>query len=295
MPPPDRYAVFGKPISHSKSPRIHRLFAEQCGQLIDYRAQEVSAAQFNAAVSAFFANGGKGLNCTIPLKEPAWAYAARRSERAERSKAVNTLALLGNGNVYGDNTDGSGLVRDLTVNHGLDLQGRRLLILGAGGAARGILYPLLEQVPEALIIANRTPGKAVQLAAEFQAGGRPADGRIEGCGFADLAGRRFDLIINATAASLTGELPPLPDTLLIDDGCCYDLAYADAPTPFVLWGKRRNARKSLDGLGMLVEQAADAFALWRGVRPQTAPILRLLNAERHLSEPNVTRCQDNRF
>ena len=272
---PDHYAVFGDPIKHSKSPRIHQIFAEQTGQVLEYKAQEVPAEQFSAAVAVFFANGGKGLNCTIPLKELAWAYAAVKTERASMAKAVNTLALQADGSLLGDNTDGIGLVTDLMSNHGVALAGSRILILGAGGASRGIIAPLLEQSVQALVIANRTLDKAINLAAEFQ-----HKGVVKGCGFSDLKNQSFDLIINATSTSLSGQLPPLPEALLATNGVCYDLAYSNEPTVFVKWGQENQALKSLDGLGMLVEQAAEAFFIWRGVRPRTEPVIKLLNDER---------------
>ena len=271
----DRYAVFGHPIKHSKSPRIHKIFAEQTGQILEYSAQDVPAEYFKAAVKVFFTNGGRGLNCTVPLKEQAWTYADVKTERARTAKAVNTLALQADGSLLGDNTDGIGLVADLTVNHGITLIGSRILILGAGGASRGIIGPILEQSPETLVIANRTVAKAVQLAAEFQ-----AKASISGCGFDDLKSRQFDVIINATSASLSGRLPPLPEGLLANNGICYDLAYSNEPTVFVRWGLEKQAQKSLDGLGMLVEQAAEAFFIWRGIRPETLPVIELLNAER---------------
>ncbi|UOA09965.1 shikimate dehydrogenase [Methylobacter sp. S3L5C] len=273
----DHYAVFGHPIKHSKSPRIHKIFAEQTGQTLDYKAQDVPADQFSAAVAAFFANGGKGLNCTIPLKELAWAYADVKTERACLAKAVNTLALQADGSLLGDNTDGIGLVTDLISNHGITLAGSRILILGAGGASRGIIAPLLEQSVHSMVIANRTVDKAINLAGEFS-----TKGLITGCGFSDLNGRQFDLIINATSTSLSGQLPPLPEALLAKNGICYDLAYSNEPTVFVQWGQQNQALKSLDGLGMLVEQAAEAFFIWRGIRPKTRPVIELLNKERKL-------------
>ncbi|GAB4254021.1 MAG: shikimate dehydrogenase [Methylomicrobium sp.] len=270
----DRYAVFGSPIKHSKSPRIHRCFAEQTGQKLVYSAQEVTAEQFDAEVTAFFEAGGKGLNCTVPLKELAWRFADRRTERAELAKAVNTLAIQDDGSILGDNTDGIGLVTDLIVNHRIALTGKRLLILGAGGAARGIIAPILAQSPDSIVIANRTVGKAFDLANEFD------NEKIRGCGFAELPGCSFDLILNATSASLSDELPPMPEEILGTNGLCYDLAYGNEPTAFVRWGTRHGAAKSVDGLGMLVEQAAEAFLLWRGVRPETASVIAMLNAER---------------
>lgn len=272
----DSYAVFGSPIKHSKSPRIHRIFAEQTGQRLFYTAQEVSSEEFESATETFFKDGGKGLNCTVPLKELAWQFAGIRTARAESAKAVNTLALQPDGSILGDNTDGIGLVTDLTVNHRVPLIGKKLLILGAGGAARGIIGPLLEQMPKFITIANRTAGRAFDLAGEFA-----KQGSIVGCGFDELEGSVFDIILNATSASLSNELPPMPEGLLVQNGVCYDLAYGNEPTAFVRWGQSNEAEKSLDGLGMLVEQAAEAFFIWRGVRPETAPVIQLLNAERH--------------
>lgn len=271
----DRYAVFGHPINHSKSPRIHRLFAEQTGQSLEYSAQDVPAEQFQAAVTAFFAAGGKGLNCTVPLKGLAWDFADSKTERAQLSRAVNTLAVQADGSILGDNTDGIGLVTDLTANHAIALTGSRILILGAGGAGRGIIGPLLEQAPASLVIANRTVDKATDLAQAFH-----HKGAVSGCGFGDLQNLQFDLILNATSASLSGQLPPLPDGVLAENGVCYDLAYGNEPTAFVRWGLKQSAAKSLDGLGMLVEQAAQAFFIWRGVRPETRPVIELLNSER---------------
>ncbi|WP_445372406.1 shikimate dehydrogenase [Methylomonas sp. HW2-6] len=271
----DRYAVFGHPINHSKSPRIHKLFAEQTGQNLAYSAQDVPADNFTAAADAFFSAGGKGLNCTVPLKELAWRYADRLSEAAEAAKAVNTLALTADGSILGENTDGTGLLNDLTANLQLNLPGTAILILGAGGACRGIVAPLLKQKPASLVIANRTPAKAHTIADDFN-----SLGAVDACGYDALAGRCFDLIINATAASLSDELPPLPAGLLAENGTCYDLAYANRPTAFVRWGLANGAAKSVDGLGMLVEQAAEAFYIWRGVRPATAPVIGLLDQER---------------
>ncbi len=269
----DHYAVFGHPIRHSKSPLIHRLFAEQTGQAIVYTAQDVGPECFDTALRAFRAGGGMGLNCTVPLKELAFRSAERLTERAELSGAVNTLWWDEADRLHGDNTDGVGLLRDLTVNLGLTLSGRRVLVLGAGGAARGILGPLLAQRPAVLVIANRTVSRAEELARRFA-----ALGPVRACGFAELAGQRFDLILNATAASLADQLPPLPEDLLLPGGVCYDLMYGDRPTAFVRWGIAHGAGMSVDGLGMLVEQAAEAFLRWRGVRPDTGPVIARLRA-----------------
>jgi shikimate dehydrogenase len=271
----DRYAVFGHPIGHSQSPRIHNLFAAQTGQDLDYTAVDVTSERFEPEVRRFFGEGGRGLNCTVPLKELAFRLADENSERAALAKAVNTLAVRPGGKLLGDNTDGAGLVRDLTANLGLPLAGRRILLLGAGGASRGILAPLLAERPERLAVANRTETKARGLAEEFS-----SLGPVAGGGFGDFADERFDLVLNATAASLTGELPDLPDSILDQGGACYDLAYGKTPTPFVLWGRRLGAALSTDGIGMLVEQAAEAFRLWLGVRPETAPVIDLLKSER---------------
>ena len=271
----EHYAVFGSPIKHSKSPRIHKLFAEQTQQALIYDAQEVPAEQFQSAVSGFFEQGGKGLNCTLPLKELAWSFADIKTERAELSKAVNTLALQADGSTLGDNTDGVGLLTDLINNHQVKLSNTHVLILGAGGASRGIILPILEQNVASLVIANRTIDKAINLANEFV-----HKGTVKGCGFDDLANQQFELIINATSSSLSNDLPPLPENLLSNNGVCYDLAYGNEPTTFVKWGEKNQALKSLDGLGMLVEQAAEAFFIWRGVGPNTKDVIALLHAVR---------------
>ena len=269
----DSYAVFGCPINHSKSPRIHQLFATQTDQKLTYFAQEVNAENFVAAVIDFFEKGGKGLNCTVPLKELAWQFADKKTERAKSAKAVNTLIKQKDGSILGDNTDGIGLVNDLTFNHGIELNNKRVLILGAGGATRGILLPLLEKCPDSVVVANRTVEKALMLALEF-------NHNFKAESLEDLKNQQFDVILNATSASLTNELPVLPENLLAENGICYDLAYGNQPTAFVRWGNLHNASKSLDGLGMLVEQAAEAFTLWRGIQPDTKSVIDLLNSER---------------
>jgi shikimate dehydrogenase len=267
----DHYAVMGNPIAHSKSPRIHTLFAAQFGHDIDYRAILVEPGHFPRAVADFQSQGGKGLNVTVPYKEEACALAATRSARAQRAGAVNTLLLDPSGSQYGDNTDGVGLVRDLKNNSGCPLAGRRVLLLGAGGAARGVIGPLLDEQPSLLLIANRTPEKAVELARDFR-----ESGRVEGCGLDALVGRSFDVIINATAAGLRGEVPALPPGVVQAHSWCYDMMYADEPTAFMRWAQERGAERTLDGLGMLVEQAAEAFFLWRDVRPATEPVIQTL-------------------
>lgn len=267
----DRYAVIGNPIEHSKSPLIHQAFAEQTGEVLRYDRLLGDPDAFEAEVRAFFATGGRGLNVTVPFKERAWALVDERSERAGSAGAVNTLIPLADGRLRGDNTDGAGLVRDLTLNHGGLLAGSRILLLGAGGASKGVARPLLECGPEQLVIANRTADKARRLADDLQ-----ALGPVQGGGFDELEGRQFDLIINGTAAGLQGEVPPLPDGILAGGGWTYDMLYASEPTAFVRWGRAQRAAKALDGLGMLVEQAAESFFLWRGVRPDSAPVIALL-------------------
>lgn len=269
----DRYAVFGNPVKHSKSPQIHAAFARQTGQKLQYRAQCVELGDFGAAAERFFAQGGRGLNVTVPFKVDAFEFSGHCSERARRAGAVNTLAAQEDGVIYGDNTDGIGLVRDLSDNLGWEVGDRRLLILGAGGAVRGILEPLLRSHPALLVIANRTVQRCQALAHEF------ADlGDVRACSFDALNGNQYDLVINATSAGLHGELPALPDHLLSDRGCCYDLVYGAGPTPFMRWAAGHAAWAVSDGLGMLVEQAAESFHLWRGVRPQTRPVIEAMRA-----------------
>lgn len=270
-----RYAVFGHPISHSQSPRIHQRFAEATHQDLTYEAQDVPPEDFDRALARFLADGGLGLNCTVPLKELAFARADELTPRAERAGAVNTLMRLPEGGLIGDNTDGVGLLRDLEENLKLPIQGERLLILGAGGAVRGILEPLLLAAPAALTLTNRTLEKAERLRDRFK-----SLGSIEVSDEAALEGQSFTLIINATSASLSGALPSLPRGLLAPGGTCYDLAYAKGEkTAFVRWGETQGARISADGIGMLVEQAAEAFWLWRGIRPSTGPVIRMLTAD----------------
>ncbi|MBM4181857.1 MAG: shikimate dehydrogenase [Betaproteobacteria bacterium] len=266
----DTYAVFGNPIAHSKSPRIHAEFARQTGQDMRYAALLAPLEGFTETVLAFRAGGGRGANVTVPFKEAAWALCARRSERAELAGAVNTLKFEGE-EIYGDNTDGAGLVRDLTANLGVPLAGRRILLMGAGGAARGVVGPLLEQGPRALFIVNRTADKATTLAEAFA-----GQGVVVAGGGYDAVRGAYDVVINATAASLAGELPTLPDQVFAPDALAYDMMYG-RDTPFLTFALAQGARAA-DGLGMLVEQAAEAFFLWRGVRPLTAPVIALLRA-----------------
>lgn len=265
----DRYLVFGHPVRHSKSPFIHTLFARQTQQALEYGLAEPAVDEFATALSTFFAEGGKGCNVTVPFKEQAFALVDRLSPRAKRAGAVNTIKLTDDGVLLGDNTDGAGLVADLKA-HGVSLADSRILLLGAGGAARGALAPLLAEGPSELVIANRTQAKAEQLAAEFQ-----DLGAIVARTYEQLSGR-FDLVINSTSASLQGDLPPLSPALIHGELAIYDMMYGAADTPFIAWAKRHGARQTMDGLGMLVEQAAEAFTVWRGIRPGTKQVLREL-------------------
>jgi shikimate dehydrogenase len=261
----DRYAVFGHPIAHSKSPQIHTAFARQTGQDMTYEAILAPLDGFADSVAAFIAAGGRGANVTVPFKEEAFRLASRLSPRAQRAGAVNTLSFDADG-ILGDNTDGAGLVADLTRNLNCTIVGKRVLLLGAGGAARGVIEPLLDQQPAALVIANRTVSRAEELAELFGRG-------VRACGF-DAANTPFDLVINATAASLAGDLPPLSPRVFTPDTMAYDMMYG-RDTPFLDFARTHGARTA-DGLGMLVEQAAEAFHLWRGVRPDTAPVIAAL-------------------
>ena len=263
----DSYAVMGNPITHSKSPLIHSLFAQQTNQKLEYTAIHVDLGGFEQAVGNFNASGGKGLNITVPFKQEAFAVVTEISDRAKRAGAVNTIKFEGK-KIIGDNTDGVGLVNDLTKNLQIELKDKRVLLMGAGGAARGVIAPLLAEHPALLIIANRTPDKAVSLAKAF------ADlGCVQGCGYQLLEELQFDVVINATAASLQGEVPPLPDDMLAEHAVCYDMMYGAKPTAFMAWAAVHGAQTITDGLGMLVEQAAESFFIWRGVRPDTGPVI----------------------
>jgi shikimate dehydrogenase len=270
---PEQYAVMGNPIAHSKSPRIHALFAQQTGQRLVYTAIQVDHGGFKQAVGNFQASGGKGLNVTVPFKREAWELVNELSARAQRAGAVNTIVFRADGTLFGDNTDGVGLLRDIRDNFRATVTGKRVLILGAGGAVRGILEPLLAERPASLVIANRTADRASELAREFA-----ALGPVSGCGFDALPGQQFDLLINGTSASLQGDMPALPIELLMPGAFCYDLMYSAQPTVFMHWAQQYGAAQVADGLGMLVEQAAEAFFIWRGVRPNTRPVIDLLRA-----------------
>ncbi len=264
---PDHYAVMGNPIGHSKSPQIHTLFAKQTGQDLTYEAILVPLDGFMNAVNSFRSDGGKGVNITVPFKLEAWQLTTERSERAERAGAVNTLSIK-NDNLVGDNTDGIGLVCDLTANHHVAIKDKHVLLLGAGGASRGVISPLMELSPLAITIANRTVSKAHELATLFD-----DLGTIQGCGFQDLASEHFDIIINATAAGLDGKVPELPKGIINKSTVCYDMMYSNEPTAFVRYAQQCGTEKTFDGLGMLVEQAAESYFIWRGVRPNTADVI----------------------
>lgn len=267
----DHYGVVGHPVGHSWSPFIHGMFAQQTAQNLVYRLFDIPPENFRRETLRLFTSGVRGLNVTVPHKQAAAELVNELTPRAQRALAVNTIAFFKNSSLLGDNTDGAGLLTDVEHNLGLDLPGKRVLILGAGGAARGVLGPLLERGLKELVIANRTPARARKLAAEF------ADvGRAISCGFDDIEGPAYDLIINATSASLYGEMPKLPPGLIGKETVCYDLAYGRGPTPFTAWAASQNAALTTKGWGMLVEQAAASFELWRNVRPDTRPVLEAL-------------------
>jgi shikimate dehydrogenase len=267
----DKYAVFGNPIKHSKSPAIHSMFAQQCAQPMVYRAVKVELDGFARAATSFFKDGGAGLNVTVPFKQDSYEFAERLSARAQRAGAVNTLTRAKDGMIEGDNTDGIGLIRDLIANLGWTVQGLRVLMLGAGGAARGVLEPLLRERPKELLIVNRTAARASQLAQEF------ADlGPLEGGAYELIQQRQFDLVINASSAGLSGAAPDLSGDLLTERSCCYDMVYGAQPTPFMRWAAHHAAWAVADGLGMLVEQAAESFYIWRNARPSTGPVIKQL-------------------
>lgn len=263
------FAVLGNPIKHSKSPIIHKAFAAQFDEDIQYRALRVDVEDFEETVGRFFEAGGAGLNVTVPFKERAYAMAAEVSDRARRAGAANVLVCNEAQQLLADNTDGVGMIRDMVANQGWQIGGRRTLILGAGGAVRGILEPLLRERPAEVFIANRTSARGQSLAAEFADIGVP----ISGGGLGDWPDQPWDLIINGTSAGLTGELPDLGDVQLSDRCCCYDMLYGAAPTPFMRWAASHAVWAVSDGLGMLVEQAAESYWLWRRRRPETRPVI----------------------
>ncbi len=266
----DHYAVIGNPIAQSKSPMIHGMYAQATGQDMDYNKIEGPLGGFKTAVDAFRAAGGCGLNITAPFKLDACAYATHKSKRVELAGAANAMKFEGD-KVLAENFDGIGLVRDVTHNLHMPLKGKRVLLLGAGGAARGALLPFLEEQPAELVIANRTLQKAFDLAsigAQW--------GRVRSSSYADLEMHRFDLVFNATSASLCGELPPVPASVFARCNLAYELAYGKGLTPFLRLAHNSGVGQLADGVGMLAEQAAEAFAWWRGVRPETQEVIKVL-------------------
>ena len=265
----DRYAVVGNPVSHSLSPKIHRLFASQTKQSISYEGIELPLDDFDTQIRQLQLQGMKGLNVTVPFKQQAWGICTRRTPRAETAGAVNTLTFNDDGGIVGDNTDGAGLIHDLQNNHHIAIQHCKILILGAGGAVRGVLEPLIALGPDSITIVNRTPEKARQLASDFQ-----SRAGINTCGYDELGTEKYDLIINATAAGLNNQVPPVPESVLASHSICYDMMYRlDEPTAFVRWARNHVVAQAIDGLGMLVEQAAESFFIWRGAVVDTAPVI----------------------
>lgn len=269
------YAVFGNPISHSKSPLIHAAFARQTGQDMDYQAILAPLGDFAGSVAEFRAQGGAGANVTVPFKEQAFQLATRHTDRALAAGAVNTLKFENDGTLLGDNTDGAGLVRDIESNLGIPLRDTRVLLIGAGGAAAGVLQPILDREPAMVVVTNRTPEKAARLVA------RAIHGRtaVTACAFDQLR-HEFDVVINATSASLSGKVPALPPGLFALDSLAYDMMYSQDDTTFMTWARGQGATQVSDGLGMLVEQAAESFYLWRRVHPHTAPVIQMLRSVR---------------
>ena len=265
----DSYAVIGNPVAHSLSPRIHAEFAEQTGQNISYRAIELGVDSFAKGIRDLQQQGFSGVNVTVPFKREAWELCDERSPRATDAGAANTLTFQPDGSIVGDNTDGVGLVRDLVDNLQVAIENQRILVLGAGGAVRGVLGPILAHTPVCVVIANRTLEKAITLVRDF--GSR---GELNAVAYDALGSEKFDLIINGTAAGLDNDIPPLPQTVIGENTTCYDMMYdLSANTAFVGWAYSHGALKAFDGIGMLVEQAAEAFLVWRNVRPDTAAVI----------------------
>ena len=265
----DLYAVIGNPVEHSRSPQIHAAFALQTGQSMQYQRILAPLGGFDESMTQFRAAGGRGANVTVPFKEDAYRYATRRTRRAELAQAVNTLCMEEDGGVLGDTTDGSGLVRDILDNLGVALRAKHILLLGAGGAARGVIQPLLDESPAGLMVVNRSSDRALALCDQFQG--------VAAGGYESLTGQSFDIVINATSSSLHNELPPLPEGLFAAEALAYDMMYG-RDTLFMQFARAHGAGRIADGLGMLVEQAAESFFLWRGLRPDTAPVLASLRA-----------------
>lgn len=268
----DQYGVMGNPIQHSKSPFIHRLFAEQTSQQLQYSPILVPLEGLSDALKQFQDQGGKGVNITLPFKHRAFSLVDSLSERAQRAEAINTIKFNEDGTRFGDNTDGAGIIRDIVSNLKFKIKNKRVLILGAGGAVRGILDPILNEQPIEVVLSNRSESKAVAIAEEFS-----DRGPILACPLSLLEANAFDLVINGTSASLQGEMLDLPGSILNEGALCYDMVYDKAATPFLRWAKDQDAATCVDGIGMLVEQAAEAFYVWRDVKPNTKPVLAALN------------------
>jgi shikimate dehydrogenase len=264
----DQYCVFGNPISQSRSPFIHHQFASSTNQKLNYQAKFVEKEGFSLAIKEFISQGGKGANVTAPFKEQAVTISDHLTERARLAGAVNTITIK-NGELYGDNTDGEGLVQDL-IRHNIRLNNSRILLLGAGGASKGVILPLLGQKPQSITVANRTLSKADSLCEKFN------NNKLNSCEISASAERPFDIIINATSASLSGKLPDLSASIISKNTACYDMVYGKEQTPFLLWAKDNGANQLFDGLGMLVGQAAESFNLWRGVKPDVSAVIELL-------------------
>lgn len=269
----DRYAIIGNPVAQAKSPALQTAFAKQFGEDMEYGAILGEPGHFAEAVREFQRNGGLGMNITMPFKLDAFALADELTPRGRAAGAINMFTLRADGTILGDNTDGFGIIRDITHNLGRPLGSARVLLLGAGGAVRGTLLPLFDEKPSEIFIANRTTAKAVALAAEF--GPQAGAIRLAGGGFADIAGR-FDVIINGSASSMSDEVPPLTAGIWDHDSLAYDMAYRKEPTAFVRAARAAGVGQAADGLGMVVEQGAECFFLWRGKRPDTAPVIAAL-------------------
>lgn len=271
----DRYAVIGNPVAHSRSPEIHAMFARQTGQKVEYLRLLSPLDGFRATVQSFIAEGGRGANVTVPFKLEAFDLAHQASQRAKSARAANFLRFV-DGRIEADNTDGCGLLRDITANLGFEIRGTRVLLMGAGGAAQGVLLPLLEQHPALLTIANRTADKAMRLAESARHMTAAGQTVVSGVGYPELRGKRFDLVINGTSSSLSDERPPLPEGLFAHGALAYEMMYGKGLTAFLAYAADQGAGRTADGLGMLVEQAAESFRLWRGVEPQTGPVIEAL-------------------
>ncbi|GKS68435.1 shikimate dehydrogenase [Nitrosomonas sp. PY1] len=274
----DQYAVIGNPISHSRSPRIHTIFAQQTNQSMAYSAILAPLDQFKITVMQLIQQNGRGANVTVPFKLEAYQIATRLTERASLAQAVNTLKFE-NDEILGDNTDGIGLIHDITRNLAVNLAKKRILLIGAGGASRGVIMPLLQQKPIRLVVANRTFEKAKTLQQQFE-----CYGDITACNFDNLSNQVFDIVINATSADLQNTFPDIPACIFAEDSLAYDMMYRAEPTTFLRFAQRCGVSRLADGIGMLVEQAAESFYVWRNVYPETRSIIAMLKSQAHINE-----------